>query len=465
MKKSNRRDFLRTVGTTTLAGAFPLAANLSAFNANAAETSGYKALVCVFFFGGMDGHDLIIPYDQNSYNTWASIRAPLLNIGGDNGYGGTRDRSRLLPLTGAGIGGREFALTEETSALHELFLMGDASVVANTGPLIEPINRQAYIDRSGTRPPRLFSHNDQQSVWQSFQPEGAPAGWGGRFADMMLASNANPNATFTAISASGTSVFLQGDLTRPFQLGRNGAVTIRSAEFRGAPGFAQIYQDHIRGVGSTASNLFERDMQDNLRFGVDANVQLDAVLESEPVFSTAFPDNNNLASQLSVVARIISQRAALDVGRQVFFVSMGGFDTHSNQPTSLSSLQTRFSTAIRSFYDTTVELGIQNEVTLFTSSDFGRTLQVNGDGTDHGWGNHHLVVGGAVNGGNIEGAMPDSGFDHDQDSGRGRLIPTSSVEQYAAALGRWFGLSDIELQEALPGLNNFDINQLGGLFL
>ena len=462
MLPATRRQFLKTLSAASLGGAAPFAANLSAFNAFAADTSGYKALVCVFLFGGMDGHDLVIPFDQTSYDDWADLRAPLIPS-----YGGSRDRAQLLQLSGASLGGREFALTEEMRPIHELFTAGDAAVIGNVGPLIEPTTRTTYRDDTARRPPRLFSHNDQQSVWMASEPEGASVGWGGRFADLMLASSANPSATFTAISASGNAVFLTGNQARQFQVDRNGAATIDAvgrSSFLGSSALPGIIEDHLRDTGASQSNLFGQDLVNITGFSLDTNETLDDALEAAPDTTTVFPENGRLSDQLEIVARIISQRQTLGVNRQVFFVSTGGFDTHSNQANSLPGLLQRVSGAVRAFHDTMTELGLQNDVTTFTASDFGRTLQVNGDGTDHGWGNHHLVVGGAVNGGQILGDIPVAAFDHEQDSGRGRLIPGLSVEQLAASLGGWFGLTPSELTEALPGLGAFDANALSGLF-
>lgn len=462
MSRSSRRQFLKCAGAATLGGALPFALNLSAFNAAfAADTTGYRALVCVFLYGGLDGHDVVIPYDQTSYDAWASLRAPMLA----DYEGNTRSRDALLPLSGVTLGGREFALAAESAPLHSLFSMGRAAVVGNVGPLLAPIDRAGFMG-TAARPPRLFSHNDQQSVWMASQPEGARYGWGGRLGDMVLAASANPNTTFTAISVSGSTVFLSGEQARQFQASSTGAVTVSSADsgtFLSSAALPGILEAHLLGAGNTATNLFERDAIELNAFALEANRELGAALASVPPFATAYPAENRLAAQLNIVAQIIAQRETLGARRQIFFVSAGGFDTHSGQASALPALQGQVAQAIRAFYDTTAELGVQNDVTTFTASDFGRTLQVNGDGTDHGWGNHHFVIGGSVNGGNIFGDIPPPAFDHDQDAGRGRIIPTTAVDQYAAALGRWFGLTPSELRDALPGLSNFDADALAGL--
>lgn len=460
MRPATRRQFLRTMSAVTLGGASGFAANLAAFNAFAADTSGYKALVCVFLFGGQDNHDTVIPYDQAGYNEWADKRQPLIGQ-----FNGARARGALLPLTGADLGGREFAMAPELAPLHQLFVSGQASVVGNVGPLVEPLTRETFRDDSGRRPPRLFSHNDQQSIWMASEPEGAQRGWGGRLGDMVLAGN--QNATFTAVSVAGNAVFLTGDQVRQFQVDRNGANNIRSAtdsSFLGSSSLPYIMNDHFRDFQGSLSSFFQQDLVNARRVALDANAELEFALEQGGEQATPKPANNSLADQLFMVGDMIAQRNLLGVNRQVFFVSTGGFDTHSDQASNLPNLHNRVASAMRAFYDYTVELGVQDLVTAFTASDFGRTLQVNGDGTDHGWGGHHLVVGGAVNGGQILGDIPPAVFDHSQDSGRGRLIPSVAVDQYAASLGRWFGLTEGELTDALPGLENFDRFALDGLF-
>jgi len=209
----SRREFLKTGAACSFGAAAGFANDLMRFNAFAADTSGYRALVCVFLFGGMDGHDTVIPYDTTSYNQYADIRRALLNRYENNEGGSTRERDRLLPLNltnAASFGGRQFALPPELGSLHELIDRGDGAIVSNVGPLVVPLNRAQYQNRTAPRPPRLFSHNDQQSVWMSSRPEGAQFGWGGRLADMIAASLGNSDATFTTVSTSGTTVFLQG---------------------------------------------------------------------------------------------------------------------------------------------------------------------------------------------------------------------------------------------------------------
>jgi uncharacterized protein (DUF1501 family) len=337
------------------------------------------------------------------------------------------------------------------SGLHSLFAQGRAAVVGNVGPLLEPTDRAGFMANAATLPSRLFSHNDQQSTWMSFAPEGAQYGWGGRFGDAVLGANAD--SVFSQVSLFGNAIFLSGDSVAPFQVSAAGVPSIRILDAAPQP-LSGILRDHFTAEGAVRSNLFERDYIDISRISLDANDTLENALQSGSTLSTPFPASS-IGQQLRAVAQTIAVRQTLGASRQVFFVGLGGFDTHSAQANELPGLQQSLSDAISAFYAATQELNVAEQVTTFTAADFGRTLTVNGDGTDHGWGGHHFVVGGAVRGGEIYGSIPPSRLGHDQDAGNGRLIPTTSVEQFAAPLGRWFGLNDEELNLALPGLANF----------
>ncbi len=464
--QSSRRQFLKTSAALTFGSAAGFMGDLHRFNAFAADTGGYRALVCVFLFGGMDCHDTVLPYDTGSYNQYADIRSELFNRYDDMEGGSTRERERLLAMTLANasdFGGRQFALPPELGPLHELVDGGNAAIVSNVGPLVTPVTRTEFEARSAPLPPRLFSHNDQQSTWMASQPEGARFGWGGRLADIMLAASANPDATFTVISTSGNTVFLSGELAGQFEVGSGGPQDIRAisdGSFLGSNALPDIYESHLRAQNETLVNYLQQDYANAVRRSIDANRTLSESFDAPAPFATAFPETN-LARQLQVVARIIALRDVLGVRRQVFFVATGGFDTHSNQANSIPNLHGGIAGAMRAFYDATAEMGVANGVTSFTASDFGRTLTVNRDGTDHGWGAHHFVVGGGVRGNRMYGSFPPPTLGHNQDSGNGRLIPTTSVDQFAATFGRWFGLNDTELNDALPGLSSFSTTDLG----
>lgn len=463
--KPTRRTFLTGASALSAATLAGFGSSLAAFQASAANTSGYKAIVCLFLLGGLDGHDTVLPFDQASYDQYAQIRAALLGQYENMQGGSTRARDRLLPLApsnAASFGSRQFALPEELSGIKGLFDDGNAAIVGNVGPLIQPLNRQQFEQETAPQPKRLFSHNDQQSTWMSSQPEGAQFGWGGRFADAVLAAGANSgNREFSTITSLGNELFLTGADARPYQIGLDGAPEIDALNFFESDGGSgtqsEIYQklrNHFEAMDYNSSNLIDRDVANAMRTALITNETFNEAFETIQPFTTDFP-GHFLGQQLQAIANTIAIRDALLVSRQVFFVAIGGFDTHSNQADDLPGLQSQIDGGVVAFYQAMQELGLGSDVTLFTASDFGRTLAINGDGTDHGWGSHHFVVGDAVQGGQIYGEMPPYSLGHDQDAGSGRLIPTTSVEQFAEPLGRWFGLNDSELAAALPNLGNF----------
>ncbi len=468
--KPNRRAFLQGASALSLASIAGLGAALSAFQAQAAEVSGYKALVCIFLLGGQDTHDMLLPYDQASYDRYAQIRAPLLSQYANLPGGSSRARNRLLQLVpdnDADFGGRAFALPEELAGIKGLFDSGNAAIVSNVGPLIERLTRAEFQAETATTPKRLFSHNDQQSTWMSNRPEGALYGWGGRFADAAVNAGANQNDDFTTITSLGNALFLTGESVNPYQIGLDGATEMGVLNFfeqnRGDPNGEIVYQklrDHFEAMDFSSTNLVERDIKAAMNDSLTTNELFNDSLDTGQPLATEFPDSF-LGLQLSAVARAIAVRDSLLMNRQVFFVALDGFDTHSAQATTLPGLHQQLDGAVMAFYQAMQELGLSDSVTMFTASDFGRTLSINGDGTDHGWGSHHFVIGDAVQGRQIYGQVPDYDFGHSQDAGSGRLIPTTSVEEYAAPLGRWFGLNEAEIAIALPNLSNFTSPPLG----
>lgn len=450
-----RRDVIKSIGATALASAV-MRGQTAHFTAHAADTSGYKALVCVFLFGGIDGHDMIIPTDADSYSQYAAIRGSLINQ-----YDGQRARDNLLGLGDLGpdiTGSRQFGLPPEMPQLQSLYQAGNAAIIGNVGPLIEPVSRLSIDNGTAKLPLRLFSHNDQQSTWLSGGVEGASFGWGGLFADAIMSGNGL--GAFTSIATGDGDLFLTGQNNRSFRITESGASVINQASNNTAE--AAKLNEFLRFLNTSETNLISRDVMGILRDSIDNNA----------TFSTAFDQTQNLESefsdqfvsqQLRAVARTIAARNALQANRQIFFVFQGGHDTHSGQAAGNPSRFAELDSAMGEFSTVMESLGLSDSVTLFTASDFGRTLSINGDGTDHGWGNHHVVVGGAVNGGRIYGDIPPPGVETDFDVGAGRLIPQWSVEQMAGALGEWFGLTPDEIRNALPNISRFDGN-LPGLF-
>ena len=451
----SRREFLRTAGRLSIAGtAAPFALNLATIGAAAAQTAGdYRALVCLFMYGANDHNNTVIPYDTASYNAYLAVRA---NI--------SRATADLLPLTPAtpltgSNAGRDFALPKELAPLKTIWDAGKLAIVANVGPLIVPTTKAQYNNLSVPLPPKLFSHNDQQSVWQASAPEGARVGWGGRIGDLMASQNTN--SIFTCNSISGSAVFLAGQASVAYQLGTSGSTAI-SGITGSLFGSSSASGTLATLLTSNGSNVFTQDLAETTQRSIDANATLSAVLVTAPDFPLpAELANSSVGAQLRVVARMIASRNQLGAKRQVFFVSLGGFDTHANQLTTQPGLHTQIGNALAYFYNTTVALGISDQVTTFTGSDFGRTLTSNSDGSDHGWGSHHFVVGGAVRGQRYYGTFPIMGLNNNDEVGSGRLLPTTSVDQYAATMARWFGVSDSDMSLVLPNIGNFVTANLG----
>jgi len=470
-QSETRRAFLRRIGhLAAVGGATPLGLNLAAMGEAAAfGASDYKALVCVFLYGGNDHANTVVTYDETSWNKYRTVRGT--GAGGLALDRGALTATRLNPLS-APSAGLEFALNPAMPGLAQLFNSGQAAVLLNVGPLIRPTTRVEYFNPDRARyplPPQLMSHNDQQSVWQAQGAEGSAVGWGGKLGDLALGSNGQ--ALFTCISATGNAVFLTGESVIQYQVSRAGAVPIsaatnaphglRSASY--SPQAAALVRSLI---SENRSHVLENEYNRVTRRAVETEAMMTSALAGANL-NTAFPDNNNLAAELKIVARTIAARGALGNKRQVFLVSLGGFDFHDRLMEDQPVLLRRVSEAISAFHQATLELGVADKVTTFTASDFGRALASNGNGTDHGWGGHHFIVGGAVRGQRYYGTAPpvsigDSNAPQDQwHIGQGRLIPSTSVDQYAATLARWFGVEETELAGILPNLRNFGIEAAG----
>ena len=463
-----RRAFLRRLGQLAAAGAAtPLGLNLAAMGEAAAFTgTGYKALVCVFLYGGNDHANTVVNFDSASWSAYRNIRQA---GGGPAGLALAQSAlaaTRLQPTTPLS-GGLEFALHPSMGGMASLFNSGQAAVLLNVGPLIKPTSRNDFNspDRSThPLPPQLMSHNDQASVWQSQAGEGSSVGWGGNLGD--LAMSGNGNSLFTCISATGNGVFLSGDSAVQYQISRAGPVPITAVTegpngMRTGDAVARQAGALLRElITEPRAHVLENEYNRITRRAIEAEAQLSSAL-GQVSLTTPFPDGNTLADELQIVARTIGARHALGNKRQVFLVSLGGFDLHDGLIEKQPALLRKVSEAISAFHQATVEMGVANQVTTFTASDFGRALSSNGNGTDHGWGGHHFIVGGAVRGKAIYGTPPPVSIGNTAAAadqwhiGQGRLIPSTSVDQYAATLARWFGVAEDELNGILPNLRNF----------
>ena len=452
---STRREFLRRAGNLSLAGvAAPWALNLAAMAAAAAQSApDYKALVCVFLYGANDHGNTLVPYDTPSYNAYAAIRGSIATA---------RDAlaaTALTPRAGqpALPDARQMALAPELAPIKPLFDAGQMAVLLNVGTLIQPTSLAEYNAKSVPLPPKLFSHNDQQSVWQSSLPEGSTSGWGGRIGDLFLSGNGN--ATFTCVNVSGNAVFMSGQSAVQYQVSPGGSVALKGVQ-QPLYGSSSCSAALRALVTAPRTHLMQAEHTRVMSRAIDADAALTAALAGTAPLTTVFDSANGLAMQLQMVARMIAARTALTAKRQVFFVSLGGFDTHDflldQQPPLLADV----AGALKSFQDAMAELNVTQQVTAFTASDFGRTLTSNGDGSDHGWGSYHFVVGGAVAGGRYHGTLPSVTVNGPDDVGQGRLLPTTAVDQLAATLAGWMGVSDTDLPLVVPNIGHYTQRKL-----
>jgi uncharacterized protein (DUF1501 family) len=438
----SRRQWLQTLGGAALI------AGMGRMNAFAQMSPpDYKALVCIFLAGGNDGHNTIVPLTQSEFNSYKAARGSLALPDGNG------------PLLQVSTGnGTPYGLNYGLSAIHSLWAQKKLAALANTGVLVQPVSRNEVLGKTKPLPTNLFSHSDQiQQMQSGFPSTTGGSGWGGRTADVLQPSNGA--STFpSAISIAGPSLFCSGSVVQSasllpgFNLDMSGmSIWPPAAANARKLGVQQLLQLDSGLAMVQASNKVRKDAQ-----------SLNAMLSgSSATLATDFP-GSTLGIQLQQVAKIIKLRGSTGMSRQVFFCSLGGFDTHGSQSWMHYDLLKQLAEAMAAFNLATDEMGIADKVTTFTLSDFGRSLQPSGTGTDHGWGNHHLIMGGAVKGGEVYGSFPTLALGGPDDSGaRGTLIPSTGLDQYGATLASWFGVLPQELPGVFPNINNFPTMNLG----
>ncbi len=455
---------LSTMGTLRL-----FSSTLSAQTVPAGDD--HKALICLFLFGGNDGNNTLVPYDTAGYGAYAAARGIL-----------ALPRTDLVRLAlPAGGDGREWALHPALAPLTPAFTSGKLAVLGNVGTLVAPITQAEYKSGGAAIPPYLFSHNDQQVQWQTSVPDSVRrVGWGGRLADHLQALNAGSQISMN-VSLAGNNFFQVGDEVFQYHVSPEGSIGLSNRDATWAPN-PQFKQSTDDVLARSYGHLFEQEYANIMRRAVQNDTLLKSTLATIPRYDRApgapgyvagdmdlFPRCRTttgaltrVAAQLHMILRLTVARGALGLRRQIFFASLGGWDTHDDQLADHSALLAQLGNALADFYAATVTLGIQNQVTTFTASDFNRTYSTNGKGSDHAWGSHHLVLGGAVNGGRIIGRMPVLRSGGPDDTGdRGAWIPGISTDEYSATLARWFGVSDANLPEVLPNIGRFASRDLG----
>jgi uncharacterized protein (DUF1501 family) len=412
------------------------------------DVKDYKALVCVFLYGGNDGDNCLIPYSQSEYKTYAAQRGAL-----------AIPHAQLLPIKPRTSDGRDYGLHPDWPELQALFKQGKLALLANVGPLIEPTTRAMYTAKRAKLPRNLFSHSDQQAIWSNSRPDdlATGTGWGGRVADLMNSINTNAHISMS-VSVSGANVFQVGNTVVPYQLSpHSGSIGLTNIKLDAKPD--PVSRAFLELLEQKHPGLFESEYSHVVKRAIEADQIVKATL-AKATLKTPFPAGN-LGTQMKMIARLIAARKSLGLQRQIFFCSLGSFDTHGDQLTEHPPLLREVSQSLQAFYKTTVELGVASQVTTFTMSDFGRTFRSNGKGSDHGWGSHHLILGDAVNGGELYGHFPTQVINGPDDTELGRWIPTTACDQYAATLALWFGVSKSELPTVLPNIGRFATEKLG----
>jgi uncharacterized protein (DUF1501 family) len=443
-----RRDFLfhagALAGSAALGQLGMLAARAGAADAGAAD--GYKALVCIFLYGGNDSNNMIVPIDAAGYSAYAQIRSSI-----------ALPQAQLLPLQEpAGV--LRYGLHPSLPGLQGLWNTGNLAVVANVGTLVQPLTKAQYLLGTTQKPATLFSHIDQQHEWQaSISDKSSNTGWGGRLSDQLNSLNAGASVP-PMISTGGNNLFVTGAASQALVIPVSGSF--------GLNGFSNSAADAARRSALVQLLSLDRDAdltaaaQDVVNEALSSSATLNPILTATTsTVSQAFSalTTTNFSQQMLAIAKVIEAHSSLGAQRQIFLATLGSFDTHTNQLNRQQTLFQQLDAVLAAFQSAMAAIGAAGNVTTFTLSDFSRTLQANtGGGTDHAWGSHHMVVGGAVHGGQIYGTMPDLALGGPDDAGgEGRWIPTIAVDQYAATLASWFGADATALAAVLPNLTAF----------
>lgn len=440
----NRRQFLKRAKHTGISTAALLgSAQLGAMSVASAQSAGeYKALVCVLLAGGADSFNMLVPTDNTYYAQYQRTRTDIALA-----------QASLLSLANGENNGRTLGLHPQLAGLQALYNQGHLAFLSNVGTLVEPTTTDALASGSAKLPLGLYSHSDQISQWQTAVPDGrSGSGWGGRMADILSVQNTNQQISMS-ISAAGSNEFQVGRQTDSFNVltAQNPTPSLvhQNGSFEDVDNAVQAMfsqGNYTNTLRRAYSKLFTKSLSSNAQFA--------SALASAPTLNTQFAQDE-FSSQLEVVAKTIAANQSLGMQRQTFFVTFGGWDHHDEVINNMNGMLKVLNDGLVAFQNAMVELNLQNQVTTFTTSDFARTLSSNGRGSDHGWGGNSFIMGGAVKGGSIYGQYPSLALNNPLDTGRGVLLPTTSVDEYFAELALWFGVSPSVLRDILPNIERF----------
>ena len=474
-KKISRRRFLAqancaAVGTASILSSL-LSLRLTAGSVSASNFGDYKALVCLFFNGGNDSFNMLVPREDTAYDEYKSVRGgtylgdgigynPItLNVDSGGAEGLAHRKEHLIPINSVGQDYTEFGIHPDLPYLKTLYEQGNLAFVSNVGSLIEPTSISDYNNGTKSLPQGLFSHPDHQVHWQTLVPQvrgSTPKGWAGRMAEVMSHASQQSNISMN-ISLSGSNVLQTGLSSVPYIADPSGIVELRN--YNQDPIFNLSINDIL---SQHYHNIYSQTLAHSNQKSIETSIFFKQALDglSEPYEPSSVIDFSPTASRFAMIAKIIEARIALGMNRQIFFVERGGWDHHNAVIVPQSELFTEINQSIQLFWEAIVSLGLENNVVLYTASDFGRTLTSNGSGSDHAWGGNHFIISGSANGGKIYGEYPNLSTGGPYDLGRGRILPTTSVDVYMAELALWFGVPPSQLSTVIPNIGNFTLNNL-----
>lgn len=474
-KKISRRDFIvqsncAAVGTASLLSSL-LSLKLTAGAVSASPHANYKALICLFLNGGNDSFNMLVPRESSAYQDYKSVRGGTYLADGisydvnnlENAIGGAEglahQKDHLLPITSDGQDFEEFGIHPDLPFLKTLYEQGDLAFVSNVGSLIEPTSLSEYNGATKALPQGLFSHPDHQIHWQTLVPQVRgtnPKGWAGRMAEIMSHANQQSNISMN-ISLSGTNVLQTGFSTVPYITDPSGVVELRN--YSDDPTL-KLSVDNM--LSHHYHNIYSKTLAQSKKQSIETSIFFKEALDglTEPFDPNTISSYSQTASRLAMISKILEARMALGMDRQIFFVEKGGWDHHNEVIVPQADLFTEINDAIEMFWTNIVNLGLENNVVLYTASDFGRTLTSNGSGSDHAWGGNHFIISGSANGGKIYGEYPILSTGGPNDIGRGRILPTTSVDAYMAELAGWFGVPQSEITTVIPNIANFNFSNI-----